>query len=518
MKKIIIITLFVLSILVTTGCQQSKPVSNETTYTINYDTQGGTKVPSATVDQNTIPTVPNAVPFRDTFIFKYWSLEPNGEEYKFDSLLTEDITLYAVWVSELPDYSNIIDLFVPDVVTSKLELPGFYEGLRLVWSSSNENIIKFDGNVYRPISDKKVTVSLQVYDDTDSYTYEKETVVKERELKTLVPGNIVIGYYASWNFAGYNDQIVDTCDIINVCFAYVTDDYKLDLREVENKLAGFRAAHDKKVRVLLSVQGYGAKGKNFSNAAKLPTTRQKLADSMLEVLLKYDLDGIDIDWEYPGYLTGTDTATDRRNYTHLMRTIYTTLKNESENFLLTAAIPAGPTSSRFELDKVHNYFDYINIMTYDLNSGSASHHTALYNSYNTPYGSVDSGVKTFVAKGVPKEKIIIGLAFYGKMFTTTSMGSASQAPKTILYTEIFNKYLPKIGTSVEYYFDSVAKAPYLVDKANGTLISFDDKESVKLKCKYAQENKLGGVMIWEIGEDQTYTLLSEVYDVMKYFD
>ena len=61
----------------------------------------------------------------------------------------------------------------------------------------------------------------------------------------------------------------------------------------------------------------------------------------------------------------------------------------------------------------------------------------------------------------------------------------------------------------------MSQAPYLLDKTNGYYITYDDEVSIKLKCQYAKDNDLGGVMIWEIGEDKSDTLITAVYDEIK---
>jgi chitinase len=67
-----------------------------------------------------------------------------------------------------------------------------------------------------------------------------------------------------------------------------------------------------------------------------------------------------------------------------------------------------------------------------------------------------------------------------------------------------------------YYWDEVAKAPYLYNPAKKLFFTYDDKRSLELKTKYVIDNKLGGIMFWHLGHD-TYTdgLLQTIDTVKK---
>ena len=214
----------------------------------------------------------------------------------------------------------------------------------------------------------------------------------------------------------------------------------------------------------------------------------------------------------------SSTAIDRANYTLLMQEIYETLKAKDPTYLLTAAIPGGPyLTSRFDLANVHKYLDFINIMTYDLqSSGRATHHTALYPSSATISGcSVDESVKSYLNQGVPAEKIVIGIAFYGKYTVSSSLGGSGSSYKSITYTKILSDYLNNPNASYYNGFDEIANAPYILDYTNGYFITYDNELSVERKCQYVLNNKLGGVMVWEIGEDMSGNLVSVINKTMK---
>lgn len=493
------------------------------TYTVSFDSLIEEENQKVEVEAGN--TIEYIVPgTNDGYIFLGWTREFGSLElFDFDTPIESNLILYAVWQEDtsanLKDYSHFIDDYVPDVIVSSLDLPKTYEDLHLIWSTSNNRTLTNYGELIKPRNDEVLTVHLTVYDYGVLYDYEKEVIVKAIEFEQLPSNNLVFGYYSTWNFFGYTDKMVETCDVINLCFGYVTTDFKIDVSSILPVINQVLAVREKGIRVVLSIQGYSSAGTNFSRAASTEEGRITLAQSMLSVVEKFHLDGIDIDWEYPGYNTGTSVAVDKANYTLLCKQISETLKNANPDYLVTAAIPGGGNGPyRFDLGNVAKYLDYIHIMTYDLQSGgSASHHTALYDSSNTISGcSVASSVQTYKNYGVPASKIVIGIAFYGKRTSATSLGSkASGGYKALTYDVIQKEYLTRLNDDVIYGFDDVSKAPYLIDKTNGYFITYDDEVSIGLKCQFAVDNDLGGVMIWEIGEDKSDNLITAVYDAIK---
>lgn len=492
-------------------------------YTVSFDAMlGESSFKIEVIEGELVPyQVPN---YNDGYKFVGWTKDLETKElFDFNTIINEDMILYAVWeVDEevmVKDYSYFIDDYVPDVLTTSLELPRRYDDLNLIWSTSNNKTLTNKGILIQPRTDEKLTVYLTVYDNGMLYDYEKEVLVKAIEFKPLPENNLVFGYYSSWNFFGYPEELKTTCDVINLCFGYVRSDYTIDVSQIIAVLEQVLAVRNHGVRVVLSIQGYGSDGVNFSRAASTDEGRKKLAQSMLNVIETYHLDGIDIDWEYPGYNTGTSVSVDKANYTLLCKQINETLKKANSDYLVTAAIPGGGNGPyRFDLGNVSKYLDYIHIMTYDLQNGSkATHHSALYDSSATMSGcSVASSVNTYLANGVPASKIVIGLAFYGKRTSASSLGGTARGGyKALVYDVIVKDYLSRLNKDVEYGFDEIAQAPYLIDKTNGYFITYEDERSITAKCEYAIKNNIGGVMIWELGEDTSCSLIKEVYNNLK---
>jgi len=246
---------------------------------------------------------------------------------------------------------------------------------------------------------------------------------------------------------------------------------------------------------------------------------------------KYNLDGIDIDWEYPGMIGDSNTyrPEDKEHYTLLFKYLRQGLDSLSQltkmkYFITTAVGGSQDYIDHTEMDKVQQYADYINVMSYDYADGSDSisgHHTNLYTSSNdTAQYSADRSIRAFMAAGVPAEKIVIGIAFYGKGWLMQSKDNnglyrRSQQPArgggfTYLKDSVINK------NGFVRYWDNKASAPYLFNPEKKIFISYDDEESVKKKCKYVKEHHLAGVMFWEYNSDKKEYLLKTIADKFKY--
>ena len=174
-----------------------------------------------------------------------------------------------------------------------------------------------------------------------------------------------------------------------------------------------------------------------------------------------------------------------------------------------------------QMERVAKACSYVQLMTYDLRSGferEAGHHTNLF---PTPgdrlNGSVQASVEDFAAAGVPKDKIVIGAAFYSRRWDgvpdvnhglfQTAATTGQYGPG---YTDLYDEYINKNG--FVRYWDDAAKAPYLFN--GSTFISYDDPESIRLKCAYLKKEGLLGIMYWEHSCDPSRRLLTAMADAM----
>lgn len=309
---------------------------------------------------------------------------------------------------------------------------------------------------------------------------------------------------------------------INIAFGHVRNG-KIVTGHLANleHLAELKRLHPA-VSVLLSVGGWSAGG--FSEAAATEEGRSAMARSAVCAIDEHGFDGIDLDWEYPCYGEAGIAASpgDRRNFTLLLRAIREALDGkgaaDGRHYLLTIAAGADQYYiDGTEMEQAQRYLDYVQLMTYDMRGGFqvlTGHHTNLYTATGDLFRiSTDASVKLFERAGVPKDKIVIGAAFYSRMWKNVpdvqaglhqmAGTSGGYGPD---YTELAADY---IGTSgYTRYWDDEAKAPYLFD--GSTFISYDDEQSIAHKCDYVIREGLAGIMFWEYGCDRTHVLLEAI--------
>lgn len=272
------------------------------------------------------------------------------------------------------------------------------------------------------------------------------------------------------------------------------------------------------LKIIISIGGWGAGG--FSEAAFTKEGINLFSKTACEIVEKYNLDGIDIDWEYPSNDQAGIAASpaDKHNFTLMLQKLRDDLNSletkTGSKKLLTIAVGSGKYYiDGTEMNEVIKYLDYVNLMTYDMRGGFSNitgHHTNLY--YQNGVDDGPSAVKTiklFNEAGVPVEKMILGSAFYGRCWKNVKQSKiclGQQAETfgkfTYDYPDLLNDYINKNGFN--RYWDDLAKAPYLFDGKD--FISYEDEASISEKCNYIKQNNLAGLMFWEYSIDTTYRL------------
>jgi chitinase len=334
---------------------------------------------------------------------------------------------------------------------------------------------------------------------------------------------------------------------------------------------GFKATNSR-LRVLFSVGGWNFPSHFFSQMASTKANRAKFIKSAVAWMDKYGFDGLDLDWEYPCsaprhdpvkiactsfrdvYDAGGACPADKNNLPLLMEEMRAAF---GKSKLITIASQAAQKNwENMNLAKTDKYIDYWHIMSYDYTvsdvTGSplTGANAPLYGPQNVPAGveswSIDYTVQGYLNASVPKEKIVVGVPFYGhtwyapdtadwKKFGVTAKiqgeccgvfgqtygakyGHASQQCGTLMYSEIVNSK-PTI------FYDNVTKSNIgyaetdSQDMAKGTWTSFNDKQSISKITAYVLEKGLAGLFIFDTSMDTvtsggkwTYELMNSIAD------
>lgn len=372
----------------------------------------------------------------------------------------------------------------------------------------------------------------------------------------LAEGKRVVGYYAQWvaDQRGYfvSNIPADKLTHINYAFANVTDDGKCVLGDIaadtgrvytaEESVSGKADSTDPTalhgnfnqllqlkekyphIQTLISVGGW-TWSENFSDASLTDESRKAFVQSCVDLFLKQYkgvFDGIDIDWEYPvsgGEEPNRARPEDKQNFTLLLAEFRSQLdelgKADGKQYLLTIAAPGGgDNNSNYEWAELSKSLDWINVMTYDLHGlweTKTNFNAALYTSSGDPGSgsqTVDGSIRSYLSAGIPSEKIVLGVPFYGHgwqgvpetnngLFQANAGGAPGKYESgSFYYTELKADYF---GTYTRYWNEE-AQVPWLYNPSTKIFISYDDPESIAAKAGYAKDQNLGGVMIWELSQ------------------
>ena len=342
-------------------------------------------------------------------------------------------------------------------------------------------------------------------------------------------GGAAVGYYAGWAaYQGFTpDQIpAEHLTQINYAFARIAPD-TLTI-ELENE------AHDKKnlsalrklrekhphLKLVISVGGW-SDSKYFSDAAATAARRERFAASCVEFVTEQGLDGVDLDWEYPvsgGAAGNIHRPEDKQNITKLLQELRTRLdrqgRRDGKDYALTIAGAAGSWYlNQIEAVKVADIVDHIFLMGYDLHGPwekYADFNAPLYTpSGASPQGrtGVAASLEAYLKKGVPAEKIVLGMPLYGYAYQGVSsksngLYSTYTSVRSVSYRTLKRSYLS--NAAYRQLRHGEAQVPYLY--GNGTFVSYDDAASLAAKAALARSLGLGGIGFWELSQDDGGTL------------
>lgn len=347
---------------------------------------------------------------------------------------------------------------------------------------------------------------------------------------------VIIGYVG-----GYNGNIIDASAIeasrlshINYAFVDIKDN-RAWLHNEKTDTVNFRLLNELKkvnpdLKILISIGGW-TWSKHFSDAVLTDASTQAFAQSAVDIVEIYHLDGVDIDWEYPG-MKGDDNTfrpEDRKGYTNLFRHLREKLdvlaEQTGKKYLVTTAIGGSRGFLQHtQMEEAQKYLDYINLMSYDFDGtydNMAAHHSNLYSPPNRPYiYSTDVCIKNLKAVGVDLSKVVMGIGFYGKgkVVKSTEKQGLYQIPVRRAYGGGYTYLKDSLINKKGYvrYWDEESQAPYLFNAEKKIFITYDDEKSVKLKCGYIKKHHLAGAMFWTYFSDRKLYLLKVINEEFGY--
>ena len=270
-----------------------------------------------------------------------------------------------------------------------------------------------------------------------------------------------------------------------------------------------------KLKVVLSLEG---RASDFATDAK-PEARTAFVASCVDLWVKGQVapgmsvgtlfDGIDIDWEFPHH-------EDAANYIALLKEFRRQMDAARPGMLLNVAVGPSPRMmGGADMAEVAGLVDEIGLMTYDF-TGPWVQRTGFVAALSGDVGSgtVSSTVKAYLAAGVPAEKLLVGVPFYGYgwRLVPEQNNGLFQEGEPIRGDRSYRQIAGMMAGS-KVFRDPGSQAPWLFD--GDTFWTYEDAVSVAAKARYAAAQGLGGLMIWELGEDDdTATLLHAAFAVL----
>ncbi|KAE8349832.1 glycoside hydrolase superfamily [Aspergillus coremiiformis] len=257
----------------------------------------------------------------------------------------------------------------------------------------------------------------------------------------------------------------------------------------------------------------------FTNLVSSSANRATFIKNLLAFLAKFNFDGVDLDWEYPGVADRGGRPTDKENLAKLLQEIRQAFQNQ---YTLSIAAPLPPVAlENYDMKATSEAVDWINVMAYDLHGLWESDKRAWGHTNMT---DISKGLNQLLQAGVAPSKMVLGLGFYGRSFKMANPGCTRPGCKftgpgdggpctrsagTLAYHEIKDL----IAHGAKPVFDQPGAAKYLSWGGNTTLtwggnatnttnwISYDDSQTLRMKMGLASTKGLRGVMSWAIDMD-----------------
>ncbi len=409
----------------------------------------------------------------------------------------------------------------------------------------------------------------------DTTTTDDETTPADDTIPAADSDTVIMGYFTQWGIYGRDYQVTDipASKLTHIAYAFLgidpatltitsVDEYAdfqhtwpaknglpaLTWSEAEKMQAGnlgrlrqLKATYPH-LHTLLSIGGWTL-STFFSDAALTETSREQFAQSAVEFMQTYDFDGIDLDWEYPveGGLPACANVPitqisfetektcqiyrpeDTENYTALVQLLRRKLDileaQTGKHYTLSIAAPAASAKLAYiDIATMSASLDFINLMTYDFHGAWESqtgHQAPLYtNPADNLALSVNSSVIAYIQAGAPREKLVVGVPFYGRGWQNvpaTQNGlyqdggtapSASGAGNWEAGVYDYWKVLDMIDAGeITPYTDTIAQSSYAYGSSAGLFMTYDDTATVRRKAEYVQSEGLAGVMFWELSGD-----------------
>lgn len=311
----------------------------------------------------------------------------------------------------------------------------------------------------------------------------------------------VVGYYPQWVVGNLQPEDIDLSIVSHVIhsFAWPNEDGSISSYDGMFGSGMSETIHAQGSKFLLSLGGWG-NDIGFEVISADADLRELFINNLASICLINGYDGIDLDWEFP------DSENDKENLNLLVSEMDSIFSIINPEWLITMAIPVSNWYGQWhDFEFLNQYVDFFNAMTYGTHGNWSSHSGHLSPLYPSPTGDPDGSCHDNMfylstIRNIPKSKINIGMPFWGLKWNSPDINEPFTGNTTDIY---FNEINNLIGDGWTEYWDSDALCPYLIKNDNTQIITYENPLSIGIKCQYAIEEGLGGLMIWALSYDKT---------------
>ncbi|XP_026742791.1 probable chitinase 10 isoform X2 [Trichoplusia ni] len=344
----------------------------------------------------------------------------------------------------------------------------------------------------------------------------------------------VVCYYTNWAWyrpgpGKYTPSDIDPSQCTHIVYAFaVLDTKRLVIKphdiwlDVENKFyEKVVALKEKGVKVLLGLGGWDDSASDkYSRMVNSPSARRKFVIHALDFIEQYEFDGLDLDWEYPKCWQVNcekGPSSDKQGFASLVKELRATFK--PRGLLLSAAVSGSKRviDAGYDVPTLSKNLDWISLMTYDYHGQwdkKTGHVSPMYASDSDADKTLNTNftVHYWIDKGAQREKLILGVPFYGQSFSLEENAGTGLGVPSYAGGEAGDETRARGFLSFYEICDRIRVKGWHISRDPGgrmgpyayyddQWVSFDDDFMVRHKAEYVRAMGLGGSMAWSLDLD-----------------
>lgn len=325
-----------------------------------------------------------------------------------------------------------------------------------------------------------------------------------------IPGRLCS--HVVYNFLGVNETSHQ--------LELLQPEYDIDERGLER----FVALKDKfpQLKLVVAVGGWAHGGARFSEMAKNRARRSQFIGSVVKFLHQHRLDGIELVWLYPGNYDRGGTLEDKDTFLYLVTEMAKVFREEAKHWEVIVQVPTDVSrmAAGYHQEELCREADFVHMIGYDLRGWwnnfadvhsplAARPHDLIVESFERV--NVGDGVQDWLAKGCAPQKLVLGVALFGRTYLlddpldntvgAVTIGAAdpgpySNEPGYLGYCEFCQNLT---GSEWTKKWDEVGLCPYAYTET--TWIGYEDERSLQEKINYVKRYSLGGMYAFSLDLD-----------------